>query len=105
MEVDSTTLKLTSEWEFPFGHPISNMPSLTDYRISIVYRTFWGDAELFNSSFQTAIAHIPNALKMVVVVEERDKDLFDGLLDHHRESATIMNRHIQQKYSKVSQKY
>lgn len=114
MEVDSATLKLKSEWEFPSGYPISSMPSLKDYRISIVYRTFFGDAELFNVSFQTAIAHIPNALEMVVVVEERDKELFDELLDPHRGSApfslrvetepTIMNGHIQQKYSKVSLK-
>lgn len=114
MEVDSATLKLKSEWEFPASHPISRMPSLTDYRISIVYRTFSGDVELFNISFPTAIKHIPDALEMVTVVEEHDKELFEELLDPHRASApfpilvetepTIMNGHIQQKYSKVSKK-
>lgn len=112
VEVNPAILKLKNEWEFPTGYPISDMPSLKDYRISIMYRSFSGDAELFDISFQTAIKHIPYALELVVVVEEVDKDLFEQLLVPHHESATfplrvvtepsIMDGHIQQKYSKVS---
>lgn len=111
IELDIAALKLKTEWEFPTRYPPNLMPSLRNYRISVMYRTFSGDAELFEVSFPTAIKHIPDALEMVVVVEESDEDLFEGLLAPHRESApfplrvatepTMMNGHIQQKYSKV----
>lgn len=111
VEVNAATLNLKTEWEFPIGYPISNMPSLRDYRISVMYRTFSGDAELFEISIPSAIKYIHDALEIVVVVEEGDQDLFEKLLDPHRESApfpllvvtepALMNGHIQQKYSKV----
>ena len=112
VEVNPAILKLKDEWEFPTGYPVSDMPSLKDYRISIMYRSFSGDADLFDISVPTAIKYIPYALEMVVVVEEVDKELFEQLLAPHRELATfpirvmtepsIMDGHIQQKYSKVS---
>ena len=110
--VDPTTLKLKAGWEFPKGFPSSSMPSLRDFRISVMYRTFSGDLEIFNMTLPTAIKHIPDALELVVVVEEGDKDVFEELLAPHRKSApfplrlvtepSLMDGHIQQKYSKVS---
>jgi len=109
--VDSSALKLKDEWEFPAGYPTSLMPSLRDFRISVMYRTFSGDAELFEISLPTAIKHFPHALEIVVVVEEVDGDLFEKLVAPYRESApfplrvvtepSLMNGRIQQKYSKV----
>lgn len=112
VEVNPTTLKLKDEWEFPTGFPVTDMPPLKDFRISIMYRTFSGDAELFDISVRTAIEHIPDALEIVVVVEEVDRELFEQLLVPHHESApfplrvvtepSIMDGNIQQKFSKVS---
>lgn len=112
--VDSSALKLKDEWEFPAGYPTSVMPSLRDFRISVMYRTFSGDADLFEISLSTAIKYIPHALEIVVVVEEVERDLFEQLVAPYRESApfplrvvtepSIMNRHIQQKYSKVGRR-
>lgn len=112
IEVNPATLELKKEWEFPTGYPIHNMPSLKDYNISVIYRTFSGDSDLFDISLPTAIKHIPDALEIVIVVEEEDKVPFEKLLAPHRESApfplrlvtetSIMDGHIQQKYSKVS---
>lgn len=111
VEVHHDTLKLKDEWEFPAGFPISRMPPLRDFRISVMYRTFSGDVELFKLSLPTAIKNIPEALEIVVVVEEIDKDIFDEVLASHRESSpfplrlvtepSLMNGHIQQKYSKM----
>lgn len=105
------TLKLKPEWEFPSNYPVDHMPSLQNYRISVMYRTFSEDSELFEVSFLTAIKYIPDALEMVVVVEEVDRDIFEEIIAPHRKSApfpirvvtepTIMDGHIQQKYSKV----
>ena len=110
--VDPGTLKLKAGWEFPKGYPISSMPPLRDFRVSIMYRTFSGDADIFKMSLPTAIEHIPDALEIVVVVEEVDKELFEQLVAPYRESApfplrvvaesSLMDGHIQQKYSKVS---
>ena len=50
MEVDQAMLELKAEWEFPSGYPTTRMPPLRDFRISVMYRTFSGDMELFNAS-------------------------------------------------------
>ena len=113
IEVDQATLELKNEWEFPLGYPTSRMPPLGGFRISVMYRTFSGDMELVNASISTAIRCLPEALEIVVVVEEVDKDLAEEMLVFHRKSApfplrvvaepSLMDGHIQQKYSKVSQ--
>ena len=112
VSVDPSTLKLKTEWEFPKNLPSSRMPPLRDFRISVMYRTFSGDMDLFKISLPTAIQHFPDALEIVVVVEEADKELFEAELASHRQSApfplrvvaepSLMDGHIQQKYSKVS---
>lgn len=88
------------------------MPDINDYDISVMYRTFYGDAMIFNVSLPTIIRRLPSAREVVVVVEERDGDLFRQLVEQHQEAApfpirvitepTLMDGHIQQKYSKVS---
>ena len=55
--------------------------------------------------------HFPDAKEVVVVVEESDGELFEGIIKPHQATAPfpirvvtepdIMDGHIQQKYSKV----
>eukprot|EP00752_Nemacystus_decipiens_P010095 g8996.t1 len=87
------------------------MPSLKNYNISVMFRTFFGDAVLFNVSLPTVAKHFPDAKEVVVVVEESDGELFEGKIKPHQATAPfpirvvtepdIMDGHIQQKYSKL----
>lgn len=114
MVIDPSIFQLKPEWEFPSDRVGWTRPSLKDYRVSVMYRSFNGDADLFKISLPTAIKNIPEALEIVVVVEEKDGDLFEDIVAPHRESApfpiriiqeaSIMDGHIQQKYSKVMTK-
>lgn len=88
------------------------MPAVKDYNVSVMYRTFSGDAQLFNVSFPTVLEHFPDAYELVVVVEEVDGDLFERIISPYHASSpyplrvvtepSIMDGHIQQKYSKAS---
>lgn len=87
------------------------MPDLRDYNASVMYRTFIGDAALFNLSVTTVMAHFPSAVEVVVVVLETDLALFESIVGPFRASAPfplrvvgvpdLMDGHIQQ-HSKVS---
>lgn len=111
MAIDPAIFQLKPEWEFPLDRSGWTRPSLRDYRVSVMYRTFSGDADLFKISLPMTIKNIQEALEIVVVVEEEDVELFEEIVAPHRESApfplriipepTIMDGHIQQKYSKV----
>lgn len=96
-----------------FGEAVGKpMPRIEDYDVSVMYRSFYGDAVLFSVSLPTVMKHFPSAREVVVVVEERDGDLFEGIVDPHRASSpfpirvvtepSLMDGDIQQKYSKVS---
>lgn len=110
LALDVSTLKPKAHIEFGevVGRP---MPDIADYKISVMYRSFEGDAELFRVSADTVIKHFPSAHELVVVVEEQDGDLFRHLISSLKEKApfplhvvtepSLMDGHIQQKYSKV----
>lgn len=99
--------------EFGVDGALEGMPHLQDFRVSVMYRTFAGDAKLFEMSIQTVIEHFPSAHEVVTVVLKEDKALFEKILDGYRTSAPfplrlvterdLMDGHVQQKYSKVSQ--
>ncbi|CAM9264062.1 unnamed protein product [Choristocarpus tenellus] len=88
-----------------------SMPPVEDFDISVMYRTFYGDAFLFEVSLLSVIDRFPSAREVVVVIEERDEDLFKGILKPHIVNApfpirivteeTLMDGHIQQQYSKM----
>lgn len=99
-----------------FGEAVGKpMPDIKEYDISVMYRSFYGDATLFNVSLPTVIKYFPSAREVVVVVEERDRDIFEGIVAPQRASSpfpirvvtepSLMDGHIQQKYSKVSSIY
>ena len=104
-------LNVKSHREFGIDGALKRMPDLQDFRVSVMYRTFAGDAKLFEMSLPTAITHFPDAYEVVVVVNEEDGALFEDILERHRDSApfplrlvtepSLMDGHIQQKYSKV----
>eukprot|EP00903_Cladosiphon_okamuranus_P015304 g14138.t1 len=87
------------------------MPDLEGFRVSAMYRTFAGDAKLFEMSIQTVMDHFPSAHEVVVVVIEEDEELFENIVDGFRDSAPfplrlivepdLMDGNIQQKYSKL----
>ncbi|CAM9511752.1 unnamed protein product, partial [Ectocarpus sp. 12 AP-2014] len=76
-----------------------------------MYRTFAGDASLFNMSIAGVITHVPCAIEVVVVVLEADVALFEAIVYPFRSTAPfqihvvgepdLMDGHIQQKYSKL----
>ncbi|CBJ32055.1 conserved unknown protein [Ectocarpus siliculosus] len=90
---------------------LERMPSLKDYHISVMFRTFFGDAVLFNVALPTVARYFPDAKEVVVVVEESDGELFEEIIKPHQNTAPfpirvvtepdIMDGHIQQKYSKL----
>ena len=115
-EVHPYELNVTSHQEFGLrggddGGVQDTMPDLGDFNVSVMYRTFSRNAELFNVSIQTVIKHFPNALEVVVVVVEEDEVLFQDIIDVYRSSASfplrlvtepdLMTGRVQQKYSKV----
>lgn len=106
-------LALMPKPNIEFGEAVGKpMPNIGDYKISVMYRSFYGDADLFKVSIPTVMKHFPTAHELVVVVEERDGDLFRELLAPHEGTSpfplrvvtepSLMDGHIQQKYSKVS---
>ncbi|CBJ32752.1 hypothetical protein Esi_0364_0009 [Ectocarpus siliculosus] len=115
-------LNTKPNWEFgPLMSPdptenertkLERMPSLKGYNISVMFRTFVGDAVLFNVALPTVSRYFPDAKEIVVVVEESDGKLFEEIIKPHQKTApfairvvtepNIMDGHIQQKYSKVN---
>lgn len=110
-DVQPFELDLKDNQEFGVVGALQDMPDLHDFRVSIMYRTFNGDAKLFNMSVQSVIERFPSAHEVVVVVLEEDATVFKRILDGHRTSApfplhlvsekNLMDGHVQQKYSKV----
>ncbi|CAM9769234.1 unnamed protein product [Ectocarpus sp. 6 AP-2014] len=114
-------LNTKPNWEFgPLMSPdptenertkLERMPSLKGYNISVMFRTFVGDAVLFNVTLPTVSRYFPDAKEIVVVVEESDGKLFEKIIKPHQKAApfairlvtepNIMDGHIQQKYSKL----
>lgn len=104
-------LDIKTNREFGVDGALEGMPDLKDFRVSVMYRTFAGDAKLFELSIQTIIEHFSSAHEVVTVVIEEDKALFEKILDGYRTSAPfplrlvaepdLMDGHVQQKYSKV----
>lgn len=114
VEIPESRLAAKSECEFCEASP-NSIPAVKDYSVSVMYRTFSRDAQLFNVSFPTVLKHFPDAYELIVVVEEVDADLFELLISPYQDSSpyplrvvtepTIMEGHIQQKYSKASDPY
>ncbi|CAN0188924.1 unnamed protein product, partial [Ectocarpus sp. 13 AM-2016] len=87
------------------------MPKLLDRDVTVMYRTFVGDAQLFNASIATVIEHISSAFEVVVVVVEADVGLFESIVQPFRIAAPfpirvigepeLMDGRLQQKYSKL----
>lgn len=110
--VHPSELNIKTHREFGVDGALQDMPGLEDYHISIMYRTFAGDANLFQMSVPTVIEHFQSAHELVVVVIEEDGPLFEDILDVYRASAPfplrlvtepdMMDGHVQQKYSKVN---
>lgn len=110
-DVHPFELNVKTNREFGVDGALQGMPDLEDFRVSVMYRTFAGDAKLFEMSIKTVIDHIPSAHEVVVVVIEEDEALFENIMDRFRASAPfplrlvvepdLMDGHIQQKYSKV----
>ena len=104
-------LNIKTNEEFGAIGALGDMPDLEKFRVSVMYRTFVGDAKLFEMSIQSVIRHFPNAYEVVAVVIEEDEALFKDILHRHKASAPfplrlmtepdLMPGVIQQKYSKV----
>lgn len=104
-------LNIKTNREFGVDGALQGMPDLQNYSVSVMYRTFSGDAKLFELSIQTVIEHFPSAHEVVTVVIEEDSALFEKILDGYRTSAPfplrlvtepdLMDGNVQQKYSKV----
>ncbi|CAM9111525.1 unnamed protein product [Hapterophycus canaliculatus] len=104
-------LRIKRHWEFGVQGALEPMPDLRDYNISVMYRTFVGDADLFNLSLTTVLERFSSALEIVVVVLEAEVELFEGIVNPFRASAKfplriigepdLMDGHVQQKYSKL----
>eukprot|EP00903_Cladosiphon_okamuranus_P017930 g16498.t1 len=109
--VQASELNIKINNEFGVAGALQEMPDLEEFRISVMYRTFFGDSWLFEMSIQTVFRYFPNALELVAVVIEEDEALFEDIMDRHRASAPfplrvvtepdLMDGHIQQKYSKL----
>ncbi|CAM9163653.1 unnamed protein product, partial [Ectocarpus sp. 8 AP-2014] len=109
--VEVSQLGVKAEREFGVDGAEQRMPNLEDHRISVMYRTFAGDASLFNMSIAGVIMHVPCAIEVVVVVLEADVALFEAIVNPFRSTAPfpiyvvgepdVMDGHIQQKYSKL----
>lgn len=109
--VQPALLSPKASCEFCKASPDS-MPNVKDYNVSVMYRTSSSDVQLFGVSFPTVLEHFPDAYELVVIVDEADGDMFELLLSPYVDSspyrlrvvteASIMDGHIQQKYSKVS---
>eukprot|EP00903_Cladosiphon_okamuranus_P008190 g7887.t1 len=110
-DVDPSELDIKTHQEFGVNGELQDMPDLRDLHVSVMYRSFSDDAQLFNMSVQSVIEHFPSAHEVVVVVVEDDEALFKQILDEHRASAPfplhlvtepdMMDDHVQQKYSKL----
>eukprot|EP00903_Cladosiphon_okamuranus_P019502 g17934.t1 len=110
-EVHPFELNIKANQEFGVIGALEDMPDLQDFRISVMYRTFSGDAKLFEMSIQTVFRYFPNAFELVAVVIEEDGPLFQDIMERHRSSAPfplrlvtepdLMDGHVQQKYSKL----
>ena len=109
--VSTADLSVKQHWEFGVDGELQTMPDLSDFRVSVMYRTFAGDAKLFNMSLAATIKHIPHAYEAVIVVVEADKELFEEVIEPHRDAApfpirivtepALLDGPVQQKYSKV----
>ncbi|CAB1105679.1 unnamed protein product [Ectocarpus sp. CCAP 1310/34] len=103
--------KFKVDWEFGAEGANVPVPELAGCNVSVMYRTFSGDARLFNMSIATVIERFPSALEVVAVVVEADVALFEGIVKPLRATAPfpirvvgepqLMDGNIQQKYSKV----
>ncbi|CAM9423519.1 unnamed protein product, partial [Hapterophycus canaliculatus] len=104
-------LRIKRHWEFGVEGALQAMPDLRDYNISVMYRSFVGDADLFGLSLTTVLEHFSSALEVVVVVLETEVELFEGIVSPFSASAPfpirvvgepdLMDGHVQQKYSKL----
>ncbi|CAM9281830.1 unnamed protein product, partial [Ectocarpus fasciculatus] len=88
-----------------------SMPKLLDHDVTVMYRTFAGDAKLFNASIAAVIEHVPSAFEVVVVVVGADVEIFESIVKPFRNVAPfpvrvvgepeLMDGKLQQKYSKL----
>lgn len=110
--LDPSTMDIKMDWEYGVAGSDRRIPSLKDYRLSVMYRADSSEAKLVEMSIATVIDRIPEALELVVVVEEVDKELFEAVLDPYRAVSPfpihvvterpVMREDIQPKFSKVS---
>ncbi|CAM9750544.1 unnamed protein product [Ectocarpus sp. 4 AP-2014] len=110
-KIAKSGLEVNTHWEFGPEGANTPLPNLRDYNISVMYRTFSGDAMLFNISLASLIDRFPSAMEVVVVVVESDKALFESIVEPFRAvgplpihvvaEPELMDGHVQQKYSKV----
>lgn len=90
----------------------AEMPDIANYDISVMYRSFEGDAHLLDISLPTVIRHFPSAREVVVVVFDNEEAAFKEIAERYGPSAPfpilvvaepkVMDGSIQQKHSKVS---
>lgn len=80
--VDEKTLLPNPHIEFSeaAGKPL---PSMKEYRVSVVYSLFEGDEALFDASLASVIEHFPTAFEVVAVVCAGSEYLFEGVVEKH----------------------
>ncbi|CAB1112818.1 unnamed protein product [Ectocarpus sp. CCAP 1310/34] len=109
VEVSSLDVKVNRQLSVQGAE--QKVPKSLDYDVTVMYRTFVGDAKLFNASIATVIEHVSSAFEVVVVVVEADVGLFESIVQPFRIVAPfpirvigepeLMDGKLQQKYSKL----
>lgn len=68
------------------------MPSMKEYRVSVMYSLSEGDEALFDLSLASVIEHFPTAFEVVAVVCASSEYLFDTVLEKHDANAPFPMR-------------
>lgn len=63
------------------------LPSMKEYRVSVVYSLSEGDEVLFDTSLASVIEHFPTAFEVVAVVCVDTEHLFEGVVEKHKANA------------------
>ncbi|CAN0000310.1 unnamed protein product [Ectocarpus sp. 6 AP-2014] len=109
IEVSSLSVKANRQLSVQGAE--QKVPEFLDYDVTVMYRTFVGDAKLFNASIASVIEHVSSAFEVVVVVVEADVGFFESIVQPFRIAAPfpirvigepeLMDGKLQQKYSKL----
>lgn len=63
------------------------LPSMKEYRVSVVYSLTEGDEALFDASLASVIVHFPTAFEVVAVVCAGTEYLFESVVEKHEANA------------------